>query len=85
MKIKEYRTWSVVDVRAMCIRENLFTCGTNDEYDDMFKLVRDLEPTVDNIYAVAKSINDHSEYNTVENIMYMLANDVVRYGYEIEN
>ena len=83
MKIKEYRTWFVEDVRAMCIREHLFTCGINAEYDAMFKLVRNLEPTVDNIHWVANYINDHSEYNTVENIMGMLANGVVRYGYEI--
>lgn len=84
MKFKEYRTWSVVDVRAMCIRENLYTEGSNEQYDAMFRMVNALTPTVENIYKVAKDINSHSEFQTVENIMCMLANDVVRYGYEIE-
>lgn len=84
MKFKEYRSWSVTDVRAMCIRENLYTEGTNEQYGAMFRMVNDLTPTVENIYKVAKDINSHSEFQSVENIMCMLANDVVRYGYEIE-
>ena len=83
MEIKEYRTWSVEDVRAMCIRERLYTAGTGEEYRAMFRMVNELTPTDENIYRVAEDISRHCNFQTVTSIMYMLANDVVRRGFEI--
>lgn len=60
MKIKEYRSWSVVDVRTMCIRRDLFTRGNNEEYSELFVMVQRLEPTLENMYKVASYIAEHS-------------------------
>ena len=85
MKIIETRTWSSYDVRAMCIRENLYTEGDGDEYTDMLNMVSEKRnPTLEDIYQVADDINRHSEGQTVTNIMFMLANIVVKSCFEIE-
>lgn len=85
MKIIETRHWDVTDVRVMCIRENLYTRGTDKDYCKMFDIVRDNPfPTMENIHRVAEDINQHSEGQTVTNIMYMLSNNVVRRCYDIE-
>ena len=85
MKIIETRHWDVTDVRVMCIRENLYTRGTDKDYCKMFDIVRDnSSPTMENIHRVAEDINQHSEGQTVTNIMYMLSNNVVRRCYDIE-
>lgn len=85
MKIIETRHWNAMDVRLMCIREVLYTKGTDKEYDAMLESVEDeLFPTLEDIYRVAEDINRHSEDQTVTNIMYMLANSVIKSCFDIE-
>ncbi len=86
MKIIEKTHWSTIDVRKMCIRENLYTEGDDEDYGKMFDIVRDHPaPTPEIIYRVADDINRHSEGQTVANIMYILSNSVIRRCYDIEN
>lgn len=86
MKIIETNHWDADDVRCMCIRNDLYTHGTNRDYEAMFDIVRsNPHPTLDNIYQVADDINRHSEDQTITNIMFLLSNSVVRRFYDIED
>ena len=77
------RFWSISSVRDMCIKNNLYTCGDNDEYEHMLSLVRRLYPNVENIYFVAENICKHSKEQTITNVMYMLENEAVTTTFEI--
>lgn len=84
--IETYRHWCSDDVRCMCIRNDLYTKGTNEEYGLMLKMV-DLAaggPTTKNMYLIAKDIFDHSENQTISNIMYMIEREVVYTCFEID-
>lgn len=84
MKIIETRHWNSYDVRAMCIREDLYTLGDDEEYTAMLESVEDESyPSLEDIYRVAEDINRHSEGQTVTNIMYMLANNVTKSCFDI--
>ncbi len=84
MKIIETRHWNSYDVRAMCIREDLYTLGDDEEYIAMLESVEDRSyPTLEDIYRVADDINRHSAGQTVTNIMYMLANNVIKSCFDI--
>ena len=85
VKIKEVKRWSWEDIRLMCIRNNWYDSGSCQEYERMFDIVRNNKPTKTNIYNVAMNILEHtSDEQTVENIMFYIANDVVKTFYEIE-
>ena len=85
MKIIETRHWTAEDVRLMCIRENFYTLGDCYDYDNMLDTVSDKPtPTIEDIYQAAEDINRHTAGQTVENIMFILANDVVKSCFEIE-
>ena len=88
MNIKTTKTWSSWDVRNMCVRENFYTCGNNEDYSKMLDYVNEHKNPEDmDIYIVAKDILKHTDENlcqTMENIMFILANDVVKYFYNIE-
>lgn len=77
------RFWSISSVRDMCIKNNLYICGDNDEYEHMLSLVRRLYPNVENIYFIAKDICKHSMEQTITNVMYMLENEAVTTTFEI--
>jgi len=84
MKIKERRIWSANDIITMCRKNNLFNLGDLEEYDHTVSLTDILEPTDENIYLVAKRIVEKSEDQTVENVMYLIANQAVYRTFEIE-
>ena len=89
MDIKMTKNWSANDVRMMCIREGFYTEGTNEDYTKMLEFVDEHSenPEDIHIYAVADSILMHTSKakgQTLENIMYILANDVIKYFYEVE-
>ncbi len=89
MKIKASRVWDSMDVRSMCIRENFYTRGSCDDYSKMLEYVEthSADPSDFEIYAVANNILNHTSKElgqTVENIMYILVNDVIRHFYNIE-
>ena len=81
-RIVERRFWTTSDIRKVCIDNDLYTSGTNEEYEKMFKLAESLEPFAENLYLVAKDIEKHSEGQTVGNIMTILAN-IIRITYEV--
>jgi predicted DNA-binding protein YlxM (UPF0122 family) len=58
MKLKISMT--VQNVRQACIDNNYYTCGTIEEYDNMFKLVEQ-EATVEIIHSIAHDIKQPSE------------------------
>lgn len=84
MKITTTRFWHSMDVRNACIENDLYTCGDNSEYEEMLDMVRNLEPTMENLYAVAKNICDHSKHQTITNVMFILENNVVKTCFEID-
>ena len=84
MKIKERRIWSANDIMKICRQNHLFNLGDLEEYDHTVSLTDILEPTDENIYLVAKRIVEKSEDQTVENVMYLIANQAVYRTFEIE-
>lgn len=84
-KITATRNWTPSSVRAACIRNYLYTEGTNDEYMHMLNLVGIAAegPTHKNLYIVAKDIAEHSDCQTICNVMYILENEAVFTTFEI--
>ncbi len=83
-EIIETVAWSYETVRECCIANNLYTCGTVRQYDHMFKMVMAKEnPELIDIYNVAKDIAEHSEDQTVTNVMYLLNKDAIVRLYEV--
>lgn len=85
--ITEEKKWSPMAVRELCIKNNLYTMGTCDEYGDMLIFVGDNNPSIENIYRVAVDICNHSEVIdesvTVEYVMFLLNKDAVNTFYHI--
>lgn len=84
MKIKELKRWSKMAIRKACIKHGLYTAGDCDEYERMLDLADGLTPDANNIWFVACDIVEHSEDQTVENVMFILANEAVTTHFEIE-
>ena len=84
MKITANRFWSTERVRQACIDNDLYTKGSNEDYIKMFDMVRELEPTNENLYLVAKNIYEHSAYQTITNVMFIFENDAVITTFEID-
>lgn len=76
--------WDFDFVRRLCIAENWYTSGTNEQYTKMLSFVDDNEPTMENLILVADDIYLHSESHDgwteqeeIENILYLLINKAV--------
>ena len=83
MTIIERQHLAVSDVRSVCISEGLYSCGTNEDYDAMFSMVRILAPkkiiTAKDLYPIAADILKHSDtYMDIEEIMYCLGEKITR-------
>lgn len=83
MTIIERQHLSISEVRAMCIAENLYTRGTNKEYEAMFYMVSALYPknilTAEDLYPIAADILEHSDtYMDVAEVMYCLGEKITR-------
>ena len=83
MTIIESRKFNIVGIRNTCIENHLFTRGDNATYAGMIRLAKETVPTPEGLYKVATVIADHSD-ETVENVMFLLANFAVYYTYQIE-
>ena len=86
-KITAVRRWSMEDIVQMCIENNFYTQGDALAYSRMLQRVEVMEPTLENIYAVAVDILDHTDENedqTITNIMCIIENTVVRTTFDIE-
>ncbi|MCD7811289.1 MAG: hypothetical protein LUG91_05485 [Ruminococcus sp.] len=82
--IKANRQWSVSSVRKACIKNHLYTCGDNEDYEHMLDWVSQLYPDTENIYFIAQDIAKHSDRQTITNIMYILENEAVITTFEID-
>ena len=59
---KEVRRLSGSDLRVLCIREDWYTGGTNEEYADLLNKTNNIENiTTDDIVEIAADIVEHSE------------------------
>lgn len=77
-EIKEERTWSMDQVRLVCIHENWYTEGTVKQYSEMLGFVENNKPTGLNLFKVASDILEHTDEKqgqTIENIMFILGKD----------
>lgn len=78
--IKEFRSISPYELRALCIRENWYTRGTNEEYNEMLEMCGDgfkrKKLTTARIQAIATDIMKHStvpqDTEFLLNIMYCI-------------
>lgn len=85
--IIERQHLSTCSVRAMCVKNNLYTRGTNEQYEAMFDMVIALYPksviTAEDLAPIAADILAHSNTEQdMESILYDLGNKIVRY-YEV--
>jgi len=78
------RFWDHTTVRAACIKNDLYTCGDNEEYSAMFDLVDKTPPTTQGLYIIAKDIAEHSDYQTITNVMFILEREAVITTFEID-
>ena len=82
--IKAKRVWSVMSVLQTCVNNELYTLGDCEEYDQMFSVVENTEPTIENLFLVAQNIQQHSEDQTITNVMFLLERDAVTTTFEID-
>lgn len=83
MKIKEIKRIDTDKLRSMCIKNNWYTAGTNEDYSNMFKMCEKGNITTNQLFKIAKDIYEHtnvdraeqgcsSEYSDNENILNMM-------------
>lgn len=77
------RRWDFNSVREACIRNDLYTRGTNEDYSAMLDMVERTEPTTKAMYLVAKDIQEHSFDQTITNVMFILEREAVLTTFEI--
>lgn len=86
MKVKEIRKIDFEKVRAMCISNDLYSCGTNEEYEHLLlHLCNDFEnQKTEDLIEIALNILNHSE-TTIEltSILFMLANECCYTVFEV--
>ena len=84
MKYIETRTLSAYELRALCIKKNWYTCGTNEEYSNLLHRCSAnfvaVEMTTEKLAEIASDIFQHSDaddctdgYLEITSIMYDLA------------
>lgn len=72
---KETRKMTAYDLRRVCIEYNLFTHGTNEEYEKFLAMADVENITTDDLVNMAKEIEKHSvimDGVCTEDIMYIL-------------
>lgn len=78
------RRWSAESVRKACIRHELYTAGTCEDYDRMLGWATRLTPSLENILAIAEDIMRHSEDQTIEIVMGILENEAVTTSFIVD-
>lgn len=84
LKIVEERMWDAYSVRDVCIKNGLYTKGDVRAYDKMLQITEHYKPTDTMIYEVAKDIFEHSDGQTLENVMFLIGNEAVRRFYSVK-
>lgn len=73
-KITSARRIDCYDLRNLCINKSWYTCGTNEEYAELFKRCDSDNLTNEHLYYMAADIKKHSETeHEIESIMFELA------------
>lgn len=78
MKIKEKRVIRFEKVRSMCINQDLYDCGTNEDYSNLLLNLcsNEKEMTLEKIIEIAEDILIHSDTEMeITNIMFLLINE----------
>lgn len=83
-EIVEEKRWSMESVMECCIRHELYTGGDTKAYTKMLQKVANSEPTILDLYEVAKDIEEHSEDQTIESVMFLLNRVAVTTTYTIQ-
>ena len=80
MKFTETRTLNSSKLRALCIKNNWYTCGTNEAYGRLFDKLTDccgypVHLTTDKLVEIAEDIWEHSHITdyTIETVLFELA------------
>ena len=81
--ITRNRRWGRDTVREACIANHLYTCGDNEAYNKMLDMVERTSPTTKAMYLVAKDIQEHSDMQTITNVMFILEREAVITTFEI--
>lgn len=85
--VTETQRLTTEDVRSLCCEFNLYTHGTNRDYEAMFARVRALRGpiiTAEDLYPIADDIKVHSDIEQdVASIMWALGSKIHRH-YEVE-
>lgn len=86
MKFTETRTLSSSKLRSICIKNNWYTLGTNEEYGRLFDRLTDCcgcpeNLTTDKLVEIAEDILEHSEITeyTIESVLFELARGCYTY------
>ena len=59
--VKTIRVWDADSIRDMCIRNNFYTCGSNEDYEKLMTYVTEHSPTTPAMFWVARDIFLHSK------------------------
>lgn len=80
MKFTETRTMSASKLRALCIKNDWYTCGDNEEYSRLFDRLTDCcgfpeNLTTEKLVEIATDIWEHSDITdyTIETVLFELA------------
>lgn len=80
MKFTETRILDSSKLRSVCIKNDWYTCGTNEEYGRLFARLHDADGcpanmTTEKLAEIATDIWEHSEITdyTITTVMYELA------------
>ena len=77
--------WTSYGVRRVCIDCGLYTEGDNEAYASMLHMVEsNPTPSVIGLYMVAKDIAEHSEHQTITNVMFILENQAITYTFTLD-
>ena len=87
-KLKEVKKITWQELRTLCIKNEWYTLGTNEEYEKLLKMC-DKKPTTKTIQLMAEDIYKHSELSNdylseVANIAHYIASDAMIICYEWE-
>ena len=83
MNIKENNYIDNYSVMQACIKNDLYTLGTPEDYTAMLNKAAFTDYSIGLLYELAVDICKHSEDQTITNIMCILKNDAVTTTYEI--
>ena len=89
-------TLDIDSVRTMCIKNDFYTRGTCEEYDNMFRMCSEYNGEVGKLVEIAKDIVNHSDISVFDpdcttkeiliSVMSMLVNEceIIQFEYKEE-